>query len=179
MVEVIDIRGEFRLVNTSFRLQPTPVSCCTVLYVTETLQWVLPYSSISPTYFGGGRLPPWNPWPTPAGARRLVPTRSIFSEKKSLKTKCIKGKPKDLPSSPCNHHLDTIGPCFSKWVSIRSLGEENIAFFLVQIKLIFPCAQKYDVFMIWRVDVAAPVKFFVSSMLVCTINTSIFSIFFK
>lgn len=40
------------------------------------------------------------------------------------------------------------------------------------------CARKHVVLITWRLDVAAPIKFFVSSMLVCTMNTSIFSIFF-
>ena len=40
------------------------------------------------------------------------------------------------------------------------------------------CAEKHVVLIVWRLDVAAPIKFFVSSMLVCTMNTSIFSIFF-
>ena len=52
-------------------------------------------------------------------------------------------------------------------------------FFLNGERLCLGCARKHDVLIILRVDVAAPIRFFVSSMLVCTMNTSIFSIFFK
>lgn len=52
-------------------------------------------------------------------------------------------------------------------------------FFFNWERLCLGCARKHDVLIIWRVHVAAPIRIFIISiMLVCTMNTSIFSNFF-
>ena len=69
--------------------------------------------------------------------------------------------------------------CKWSWEWPISIQPFVVFFFLNWERLCLGCARKYDVLIIWRVHVATPIRIFISSIiLVCTMNTSIFSNFF-
>lgn len=184
------------------------------LYVTETLQWVLPYSSISPTYLEKGgchRDLPDSPRPEHVD---LFPSVPFFRRRNRWKRIASRESRRTFPALLAIIILTQLALVFQNECQFEVLVRKTLLF-LVQVKLIFTwkvslelvlqmklrmthfypafcrffffnwerlClgyARKHDVLIIWRVHVAAPIRIFISSiMLVCTMNTSIFSNFF-
>ena len=70
--------------------------------------------------------------------------------------------------------------CFANEVENDPFLSSLLSFFFFNWeRLCLGCARKHDVLIIWRVHVAAPIRIFIGSiMLVCRMNTSIFSNFF-
>lgn len=85
-------------------------------------------------------------------------------------------------ASKTDFHMEGITrTCFANEVENDPFLSNLLSFFFFfnWERLCLGCARKHDVLIIWRVHVAAPIRIFIISiMLVCTMNTSIFSNFF-